>query len=409
MTTTQARPSAVTYRSVFAVREWRMLWLAQLASIGGDGFARVALAVLVYQRTRSPLLSAVTFAATTGAMFAGGLLLGWTADRYPRRAVMLTCDLACAGLVAVMLIPGLPVAALIGLLFAVSLAVEPFLSARMATNADVLGEDRFQLGQGVTIATYQVAQFAGFALGGLVTGLVGVRAALAIDAASFAVSAALIRYGVTARPAPGGGGPARPQMLAGLRLVFRQPAARVTLGLLCLAAFFGAPEGITVPLARQLGGGAVTAGALLAAAALGATIGPLAYTRWLDEATRMRWLAVCATAACTVLLLFASIHRLAGAALVVLFASGFYTGYIPAASGALFRVIPNADRGKAGGVVGAGMSLGQGGMIVLAGWAALRVSPAVVVAWLGGLGTLAGLPLIVAWRRVRPREGGGDA
>ena len=45
-----------TYRDVFGVSEFRNLWLAQLLSVSGDQLARVALTVLVYNRTsrRSP-------------------------------------------------------------------------------------------------------------------------------------------------------------------------------------------------------------------------------------------------------------------------------------------------------------------------------------------------------------------
>jgi predicted MFS family arabinose efflux permease len=404
-TRTRPAPPATTYRELFAVREWRALWIAQLVSIAGDQFARIALAVLVYDRTRSPLLAAVTFAATSGAMFAGGLLLGWTADRYPRRRVMLACDVICVALVALMLIPGMPLAALVVLLFAVGLAVEPFLSARMATNAEVLGEDRFALGQGITIATYQVAQLAGFALGGVVTGVLGVRAALAIDAASFAVSALLIRFGVRPRPAPNGGaGPARPQILAGVRVVRAAPAAAVATGLLWLAAFFGAPEGVTVPLAGQLDGGAATAGVLLAAMAAGAGLGPLAYTRLLSQDEQSGCLAATATAACAVLILFAATPSRLAVAVIILFLSGLYTGYIPAASGAAMAVIPDRDRGKAGGVIGAGMSLGQGMTVIAAGAVAQRVSPALVIAITGMAGTACGIPLALRWRKVRVRH-----
>jgi MFS family permease len=406
-TGTEARRAdgkTATYRDVFAVSEWRAVWLAQLISIGGDQFARVALAVLVYSRTGSPLLAAVTFAATTGAMFAGGLLLGWTADRYPRRAVMLTADLICAGLVAVMIVPGVPLAMLIVLLFAVGLAIEPFLSARMATNAEVLGADKFQVGQGVTIATYQVAQLAGFALGGVVTATLGVRAALIIDAASFAASAVIIRFGVKARPAPerAGDEPAgRIRPLDGVRIVAASPAALVAMGVLWLAAFYGAPEGIVVPLSRQLGSGAGLAGTLLAASAAGAAIGPLIYTRLISKTRRMQAIAITATAACAELILFAQPGLRPAGALVILVLSGLCTGYIPAAAGAVFEAIPDEHRGKAGGVVGAGMSLGQGIGIVAAGALAQRISPALVMAICGAAGTLAGVPLILAWRRVR--------
>jgi Major Facilitator Superfamily len=397
-----AAPRNATFWEVFAEREYRALWVAQVVSIAGDQFARVALAVLVYDRTRSPLLAAVTFAVTAGAMFAGGLALGWMADRYPRRRVMVTSDVACVALVLVMAIPGLPIGTEIGLLFAVTLAVEPFLSARMAVNREVLGPDRFQLGTSITLATYQVAQLGGFAVGGVVAGLAGVHAALLIDAASFAASALLVRFGVKARAAPGGPArPGRPQMWAGVRLVFASPAARTAMLLMWLAAFFGAPEGVAVPLARQLGGGAATAGWLLAAMTAGAALALGLYTRLVAPARRMRLAAVMATAACAMLMLFVLPPALAPA-LAILAASGLFTGYIATASGALAGVIPDEHRGKVSGVVGAGMSLGQGVMMVAAGAAALCVSPALVVAACGAAGTAAAVPLLLAWRRVRP-------
>ena len=67
-----------TYREVFAVAEFRALWLAQLLSVAGDQLAKVALTVLVYDRTRSALLAAVTFAASFVPAFLGGLTLSGT-------------------------------------------------------------------------------------------------------------------------------------------------------------------------------------------------------------------------------------------------------------------------------------------------------------------------------------------
>jgi predicted MFS family arabinose efflux permease len=405
-TAEQQAAGAVTFREVFAVSEWRAVWLAQLVSFGGDQFARVAVAVLVYGRTGSPLLAAVTFALTTLAMFAGGLLLGWTADHWPRRQVMIVADLACAALVAVMLIPGLPLAALIALLFTVGLAIEPFLSARMATNVAVLGERRFQVGNGITLATYQVAQLAGFAAGGAVVAALGVRAAIAVDAASFLASAALIRFGLRARPAPGGGGPARPQVLAGVRVVFTRPVAVAAMGLLCLTGFYGVPEGLSVPLSRQLGGGAGTVGVLLAAGAVGATIGPMVYTRFVGEDLRMRLAAVTALAGVVVLTAFAGPPVLAGA-VVILAVSGLFTGFIPAAAGAMIMAVPDEHRGKANGVVGAAMSLAQAVAVLAAGAIAQRVSPALVIAWFAVGGSAAGAVLALAWRRARAGEAAG--
>ena len=113
--------ATATFRDVFAVAEFRALWLAQLLSVIGDQLARVALTVLVYDRTRSALLAAITFVVSIVPTFVGRIALAWLADRYPRRGVMIVCDLARCGLVLVMAIPGVPLAGMVTLLFVVTL------------------------------------------------------------------------------------------------------------------------------------------------------------------------------------------------------------------------------------------------------------------------------------------------
>src|SRR5579859_7412459 len=158
---TADQTAKATFRDVFAVAEFRALWVAQLLSVIGDQLARVALTVLVYDRTRSALLAAITFVASIVPTFVGGVMLAWLADRYPRRSVMIACDLIRCALVLVMAIPGVPLAGLVGLLFLVTLAGAPFTSARAAVYPDVLTGDRYVMGTAVTTTTYQFAQVLG--------------------------------------------------------------------------------------------------------------------------------------------------------------------------------------------------------------------------------------------------------
>ncbi len=82
----ESRPAHVVgFRSVFAEREFRWLWAAGVQSLLGDQLARVALSVLVFERTASSLLTAAVYALTFLPAFLGGVLLGGVADRYPRR------------------------------------------------------------------------------------------------------------------------------------------------------------------------------------------------------------------------------------------------------------------------------------------------------------------------------------
>src|SRR5689334_5924408 len=211
-------------RDVFAVAEFRALWLAQLLSIIGDQFARVALTVLVFDRTRSALLAAVTFVVSVVPMFIGGVTLAWLADRHPRRAVMIICDLIRCALVLLMAVPGVPLAVMVMLLFVVTLAGAPFNSARAAIYPDVLDGEKYVLGIAISLTTVQFAQVVGFALGGAIAGFLGTRISLVIDAATFAVSGFIVQSRVRPRPVPAARRSERPArvagVLAGTRLVF---------------------------------------------------------------------------------------------------------------------------------------------------------------------------------------------
>jgi MFS family permease len=402
------------FRDVFAIAEFRALWLAQVLSVAGDQLARVALTVVVYDRTRSPLLAAVTYASSFMPTFIGGVALSGLADRRPRRQVMIACDLARAVMVLVMAVPGVPIPALVVLLFAVTLVGAPFTSARAAVFPDVLPGDRYVLGNAVTLTTNQLAQVIGFAVGGTLVGLLGAGPSLIIDAATFVVSAVIVRFWTrwrpaartTARPVTAPGQPAarrernRPDhgLVAGARLVFARPALRGPMLFGWLAAFYNAPEGIAAPLARSLGGGSVTVGLVLAAEPFGAIVGSLAFSRLIAPPRRMHWMGPLATAASAVLVLFA-FHLGLAAVLAVLTAAGVFAAFQLAANAAFVQAAPPEHRSQAFGLAQGGISLGQGLLMVLAGAAVDRWSPDVVITGCGILGTLAALALIASRAR----------
>jgi MFS family permease len=401
-----------TFRDVFAVAEFRALWTAQLLSVIGDQLARVALTVLVYDRTGSALLAAITFVASIVPNFIGGVALAWLADRYPRRAVMITCDVIRAALVVVMAIPGVPPAVLVVLLFVVTLAGTPFLAARAAVYPDVLTGDTYVVGTAISLTTIQFAQVIGFAVGGAVVGFFGTRASLLADAATFAASALIVRAWVRSRAAPAGdtSGERRSSRLAGIvagaRLVFASPALCVPMLFGWLAAFFDAPEGVVTPLARALGGGAAAVGAILAAPALGQTVGALAFSRFAAPATRLRFMGPLAVATCAVLVLFAWRPGLA-VSLLILSASGLFAAYQLAANAAFVSATPQEQRGQAFGLAQGGMSLGQGAVMILAGAAAEHYAPARVIAVCGAVGAVLALAIALTWARHRGRQASG--
>jgi len=401
------------FRDVFAVAEFRALWLAQILSVAGDQLARVALTVLVYDRTSSPLLAAVTYAASFVPAFVGGVTLGSLADRIPRRAVMIACDLIRAVLVLIMAIPGVPVAALVVLLCVVTLVGAPFTSARAAVYPDVLPGDRYVLGTAVTITTNQLAQVIGFAAGGTLVGFLGVGPSLVVDAATFVASALIVRLWTRWRPAPDR--PAateapsadredrRGRVLAGARLVFTRPALRDPMLLGWLCAFYNAPEAIAAPLARSLGGGSITVGLILAAEPFGAMLGSVAFSRLVTPPRRLRWMGALATAASAVLVLFAFRLGLV-AVLAVLFAAGAFAAFQLAANAAFVAAAPAERRSEAFGLAQGGMSLGQGVFMVAAGAAVSLGPPHLVIAAFGVAGTLAAALVLLDRARTRPTD-----
>jgi MFS family permease len=393
-----------TFRDVFAVAEFRALWLAQLLSVAGDQLARVALTILVYDRTRSALLAAITFVVSIVPTFIGGVTLAWLADRYPRRRVMIVCDLVRAVLVLVMALPGMPVAARVALLFVVTLAGAPFTSARAALYPDVLTGDRYLMGTAVTLTTLQFAQVIGFAAGGTIVGLFGIRASLVVDAATFVASALIVRAWVRARPAPvtlsrrTAEPPRSAGVMAGIRLVFANRTLRTTMLFGWLAAFYNAPEGVVTPLARALGGGAIAVGVILAAQALGETTGAIVFSRFVAPPTRLRSMGPLSVAASAVLVLFVWRPDLL-ASLLILFASGMFAAYQLAANAAFVNAAPTEQRSQAFGLAQGGMSLGQGIVMVLAGAAADHHSPALVIAVCGAVGAVTALVIAFSWVR----------
>src|SRR5262245_21433292 len=119
---------AARLRDVFAIGEFHALWLAQAQSRLGDQLARVALALLVFDRTSSAALTALVYAMTLLPPLLTAPLLAGLADRHSRRTVMMVVELIRAALTAVMVIPALPLPVLT-ILVAAATCPQPLFAA----------------------------------------------------------------------------------------------------------------------------------------------------------------------------------------------------------------------------------------------------------------------------------------
>jgi MFS family permease len=408
---TPFRSGQPTFREVFAVGEFRALWLAQLLSVAGDQLARVAMTVLVFDRTHSALWTALTYAVTFLPWVIGGLALSGLADQRPRREVMVACDVARMVLVCLMALVGLKAAAapalwiMVALLFVVTLLDSPFKSARSAMLPDVLPGERYVLGVAVTQTTLQVGMVSGFALGGVVVAVLGVRIALLADAATFAASAVLVRLWVRPRSAaaqPAAGRRSQlAQMAAGVRLVFGDRRLRTLMLLGWLVAFYVVPMGLAAPYAATFGTPIpVSTGLVFAAGPFGTAVGAVVLGRMVPRASRQRLMGPLAIAACGLLVL-CWLQPDMIAALLIIAGSGGCASYQLAANAAFVAAVPPERRGQAFGLANGGMQVLQGLWIVLAGAAASSdaISPATAIAISGGLGAVLAAALATSWNR----------
>jgi MFS family permease len=394
------------------VREFRALFSTLVLSSVGDELARVALTVLVYQRTSSPLLSALTFGIGYLPWLLGGPVLSAFADRLPRHRVLIASDALRAALIAAMALPGVPLPTLLVLLLLVSLAAPPFESARSALQADILDGDRYAVASSVTNVCLQITQVVGFLLAGLLVAVFSPAAALLFDAATFLFSAGWLWARLQRRPAAGSA-ERRPSLWKdaadGLRFIARTPRLRAIMGVLWVATLFAlAPEGLAVPFAAQLGQGSTGVGILLAATPLGITVGALVVGRWVRPARRERLVVPLVLLSLVPLLTAGLIAETVGrgpvafgVAVALMFVAGLGSAWTIPLNVSFVQAVPAAYRGRAFGVAVSGLSGVQGIGVLLAGALAEGLRPGAVMALAGGAGLVAVILPLVAFVRSR--------
>jgi MFS family permease len=399
----------VTFLDALRVPEFRVLWLADAQSLAGDQLARVALSVLVFERTSSALLTALAYALTFLPALIGGALLAGLADRMPRRRVMVAGDLIRAVLLAGMAIPATPLWLVCTLLVFAVLVGSPFSAAESALLPEILSGETFVVGTGLRTITNQLAQLGGFAFGGVAVAAIGARAGLAIDAVTFAVSALLIALGVQRRPVPAReSGEPQPSYLdsitVGVKLVARDPKLRTLLGFSWLLGLYVVPEGVAPPYAHSLGAGAVGIGLLMAAGPAGTALGTYLFLRLVPIASRPSWMTGLAVAGG--LPLVACWLRPPIVVSIVLWAiSGAAAAYQVQVVTEYVRAVPDSRRAQAVGVAASGLLAAQGIGILLGGLVASRFGAASAIGVAGAVVVALAAWCTVLWARAN-RQGG---
>jgi hypothetical protein len=229
--------------------DFRRYWLARAMSLTGSMVTAVALPVLVYRLSGSPLLTALVSALEAAPYLLTGLFAGALSDRWNRRRVMVSADLVNA-----LVIASIPLAHWLGVLTVAQVLVVGFLVQMIYTFFDganfgalpvLVGRARVaQANAAVWTASSLIELFVP-PLAGLALAVLSPATLLSIDALSFVASATAVRGIVRAMSElREGQAPLRPKVVfadiaEGVRFLVRHPGVRTMTLVGSLQSFAG--------------------------------------------------------------------------------------------------------------------------------------------------------------------------
>ena len=170
---------------------FRRFWLATSVSVLGTWMAAIALSIRMYDVTGSPgWVSALLFAEFVPSVMIGLLAGNWL-NRLRVRHAMVLCDLGSAGIFALLALIDTPWAVVV-LAGTAGIAVGVFRPLATAAVPMLVRDHELEPATGAIASADNAMTFLGAVLGGILVGSVGADLALALNAVSFVVSAALI-------------------------------------------------------------------------------------------------------------------------------------------------------------------------------------------------------------------------
>jgi len=282
--TTENAPSG-SIRSALRYPGFRWLLSGLAVSQTGDWLYNLALVVLVYQRTHSALWVGVTTAVRVVPVVVLGPLGGVLADRFDRRRIMITCDLARMGLMVLLAAVAafrLPIVLAPMIAAAATAGAAPYVSCvaavtpRLVDDADLPGANAARsavTGAGIVL---------GPALGGVLLLFGSAASAFALNALTFGLSAlAVLAIRSHADPSPfrvrrtaeRPDGLLR-EVAQGAAALRAHPAALRLVGadIMC-SVLYGAQTVLLLLVSRQVGLGAQGYGYMFAALGAGGLLG----------------------------------------------------------------------------------------------------------------------------------------
>jgi CRP-like cAMP-binding protein/predicted MFS family arabinose efflux permease len=275
------RKAKVGYRSLFGLRDYRLLFAGLVTSQSGSWAYNVALVVYVFNATHSP----AWVAGASMARFLSALLSsafgGVVGDRVERVRLMVTLDtiaMIVQGALAATAAVNAPVLLVIVLATLTSITTASYDPTARATIPAIVGEEHLAAANSVQAAVENLTIIVGPAIGAVLLLLGPPSVVFAINGATFGFSALVVSR-IRARSTPGdatAGGTLGPlqQMGVGIKAFFSSSTVVVLAGFSIVASFmYGTDTVLFVVLSKQqLGTGSQGYGYLLAALGVGGLV-----------------------------------------------------------------------------------------------------------------------------------------
>ena len=280
------------------LRDRRLLALlvAETVSTTGSQMTWLALPWFVLVTTGSPARMGYVIAAEVAGVAIFGLPGGSLLTRIGARRAMVLAD----G-VRVPIVLAIPVLhwsgrltfpALLVLVFAAGAVAAPYFAAQRVAVPELLGEDEAQVARANALlqGANRITFVLGPALGGLLITVLGAANVLVLDAATYAISFALVALFIprTARVIEDDGSRG---VAAGFRFLARDPLLRAWGGMMILvdASWMVLFAGVPVLVFEDFGKHAATAGWIIAAFGGGAILGNAVSYRYLGRVDSLLW------------------------------------------------------------------------------------------------------------------------
>ncbi|MEV4347764.1 MFS transporter [Actinoplanes sp. NPDC049596] len=389
-----------TYREIFALAEFRVLFLVRCVTMAAISIGSLALGATTYASTGSPVLTALAmFGGPLITLIGSATVLSASDSLGPRRASAIM-PLAYAVAFALQALPHLSWGWRFALLAIPYLAGSATSGSTMRLLHDIVPPEGFVLGRATLNIAVGVMQIAGYGLGGLLLAVFTPSTLFLVAAAGAVAVAVILRLGIRDRPGvarPDGQGLVTRTREVNRRLLGSPVTRPLYLAMWVPNGLIVGCEALFVPFAGQS-----FAGYLFAVAAAGMLVGDVVMGRFVPPRRRDRLIEPLRLLLALPYLGFLFAPSPAAALVLAFVASAGYAASLPLQERLVGAAGPDM-RGQAFGLYSTGLMAGQAIGAAIGGVLATRLGATHAMGVLAVASLAVTVALTPGLRRSRPK------